>query len=142
MTVAHAALCDDVIGEMLYLAHIPFQDGDFETIIMINMHMKCGDGEIMVMVLRRNNPAGQVTFLVFIDIREDRKTLIAVLLCGFLRQRTAQNVSNRFGAVVIATALAQTVQCFKELVVEGDSDTLHRHLTLRDGATAHGISGK
>lgn len=51
MAVAHAALGDNVIGKMLNVAHIPFQHGNFQTIVVINMHMQSSDGEIVVVML-------------------------------------------------------------------------------------------
>lgn len=52
MAVAHTALGDNIIGKMLNIAHVAFQDGNLQTVVMIDMHMQCGDGQIMVMVLR------------------------------------------------------------------------------------------
>ena len=37
MAVAHAALGDNVIGKMLNVAHIAFQQGDFQAVVMVNM---------------------------------------------------------------------------------------------------------
>ena len=51
MAVPHAALGDNVIGKMLNVAHIPLQHGNFQTIVVINMHMQSGDGEIVVVML-------------------------------------------------------------------------------------------
>jgi hypothetical protein len=64
----------------------------------------------VVVVLGRNNAARQVTLLMLINIREYREALSAVLLSGFLRQCAAQNIADRFGTVVVATALAQAVE--------------------------------
>ena len=67
----------------------------------------------MVVVLGGNNTARQVALLMLINIREYREALGAVLLGGFLRQRPAQNIADRFGTVVVATALAQAVERFQ-----------------------------
>ncbi|AAN82711.1 Hypothetical protein c4275 [Escherichia coli CFT073] len=40
MPVPHAALGDDVIGKMLHVAHVTFQHGDFQTVVVINVHMQ------------------------------------------------------------------------------------------------------
>ena len=50
MAVAHAALGDNIIGKMLNVAHVPLQHGNFQTIVMINMHMQSGDGEIVMVM--------------------------------------------------------------------------------------------
>lgn len=51
MAVAHAALGDNVIGKMLNIAHIAFQHGDFQTVVVVDMDVKGGDGEIVMMML-------------------------------------------------------------------------------------------
>lgn len=54
MAVAHAALGDNVIGKMLNVAHIAFQHGDFQTVVMVDMYVEGGDGEVVVVMLGGN----------------------------------------------------------------------------------------
>ena len=54
MAVAHAALGDNVIGKMLNVAHITFQHGDFQTVVMVDMYVEGGDGEVVVVMLGGN----------------------------------------------------------------------------------------
>ncbi|MNE50820.1 hypothetical protein D3C80_1454150 [compost metagenome] len=63
---------------------------------------------------------------MFVDVRQHRKPLRAVLLSGFLRQRSAQNIANRFRAVVVSAALAQAIQRLQEIIIKRYGDTLHR----------------
>lgn len=58
MPVPHAALGDNVIGKMLHVAHVTFQHGNFQTVVVINVHMQRGDREIVVVMLRGDNTAG------------------------------------------------------------------------------------
>lgn len=58
MPVPYAALGDNVIGKMLHVAHITFQHGDFQAVVVVDMHMQRGDREIVVMMLGGNNTAG------------------------------------------------------------------------------------
>ena len=58
MPVPHAALGDNVIGKMLHVTHVAFQHGDFQTVVVINVHMQRGNREIVVMMLGGNNTAG------------------------------------------------------------------------------------
>ncbi|GCU88749.1 hypothetical protein HmCmsJML035_01851 [Escherichia coli] len=58
MPVPHAALGDDVIGKMLHVAHVTFQHGDFQTVVVINVHMQSSNREIVVMMLGGDNTAG------------------------------------------------------------------------------------
>ncbi len=58
MPVPHAALGDDVVGKMLYVTHVTFQHGDFQTVVVINVHMQSSNREIVVMMLGGDNTAG------------------------------------------------------------------------------------
>ena len=71
MAVAHAALGDNVIGKMLNLAHIPLQNSNLLAVVMINIHMQRGDGEIVMMMLGGHQPARQFAFLMFIHVRQN-----------------------------------------------------------------------
>ncbi len=44
VAVAHAALGDNIIGKMLYVAHIALQNGDLQTVIVVDMDVQRGDG--------------------------------------------------------------------------------------------------
>lgn len=56
--VPHAALGDNVIGKMLHVTHVTFQHGDFQTVVVVDVHMQRGDGEVVVMMLGGDNAAG------------------------------------------------------------------------------------
>ena len=51
MTVTYAALGNHIIGKMLHIAHIAFQHGDFQTVVMVDMYVEGGDGEVVVVML-------------------------------------------------------------------------------------------
>ncbi|MNL79450.1 hypothetical protein D3C87_2060560 [compost metagenome] len=63
---------------------------------------------------------------MLIHIRQHRKPVSAVLLGGLLRQRTAQNIAERLRAIVVTSALTQAIQRLEQIIIEGNSDTLHR----------------
>jgi len=50
MTVAHAALGDDVIGESPHIGPAPAQYGDLKAAIVIDMHVKRGLREIVALM--------------------------------------------------------------------------------------------
>lgn len=58
MPMAHAALGNHVVGKMLYLDHVSLQHRNLQAVVMTDMHMQRGDGEIVVMVLGGDNAAG------------------------------------------------------------------------------------
>ena len=39
MTVAHPALGNHIIGKMLNIAHIAFQNGDFQAVVMVDVNV-------------------------------------------------------------------------------------------------------
>ena len=47
---------------------------------------------------------------MLVNIGEHCEALDTVLLSGFLDQRAAQNIADRFGTVVVAAALAEVIQ--------------------------------
>ena len=108
--MTNTALGDNVIGKMLYIAHIAFKHADFQAVLMIDMYVQRRYRQIVVVVLGRDQPAGEVAFLMFIHIGEHRKALSAVLLGGFLGQGVAQNVANRFRTIMVTAALAQIIE--------------------------------
>lgn len=57
MPMAHAALGNHVVGKMLYLGHITFQHRNLQAVVMTDMHMQRGDGEIVMMMLGGHQPA-------------------------------------------------------------------------------------
>lgn len=62
MPMAHAALGNHVVGKMLYLGHITFQHRNLRAVVMTDMHMQRGDGEIVMMMLGGHQPARQFAF--------------------------------------------------------------------------------
>lgn len=56
------------IGEVLHFAHFPFQYRNLEVVIVADVHMQRGDGEIAVMVLGGNQPARQLALLVLVHV--------------------------------------------------------------------------
>ena len=54
MAVAYAALGDDIIGKMLNIAHIAFQHGNLQAVVVVDMDVQSGDGEIVMMMLSRD----------------------------------------------------------------------------------------
>lgn len=55
MAVAHTALGDDFIGKVLNIAHITLQYGDFQAVVMVDVYVQRGDGQIVMMVLGGDN---------------------------------------------------------------------------------------
>ena len=73
MAVAHIAPGDDIIGKVLNIAHITLLYSDFQAVVMVDVYVQCIDGQI-VMMLGGDNPAGQIAFLMLIDISQHSKS--------------------------------------------------------------------
>lgn len=71
MPMAHAALGNHVVGKMLYLGHITFQHRNLQAVVMTDMYMQRGDGEIVMMMLGGHQPARQFAFLMFIHVLQN-----------------------------------------------------------------------
>ena len=58
MAVAHAALGDDVIGKFLHVGAASLEHSDLKTVLMIEVHVQRGVGEIMTGMEIAGEPLG------------------------------------------------------------------------------------
>lgn len=77
MPMAHAALGNHVVGKMLYLYHITFQHRNLQAVVMTDMHMQRGDGEIVMMMLVP--PAGSPVRVSHVHTRTTERHTRAVI---------------------------------------------------------------
>jgi hypothetical protein len=66
--VAHSALGDHVIAELLHISGTSLEDGDLHATIVIEMNVKCRKGHFVMLVERMHEPLGQISRLVVIDV--------------------------------------------------------------------------
>ncbi len=79
LTVLDAALRDDAIGELPHRPGFSAKHRDFQAILMVEMHMECGDVEMMVIVMRAGEPLWKFASVVVEHVRQRREALAAAL---------------------------------------------------------------
>jgi hypothetical protein len=67
-SVPHSALRDDGIGKLPHLLHRALQQGSFDALLVVEVGMHRRDGEVVVGVLDRCEPLGQLPFMMVVDV--------------------------------------------------------------------------
>ena len=125
--VAHAALADDMLGEMLDLRLRPAQQRDLQAALGVDMDMHGGDGEIAVAVMIVHQPLRQLPRFVIIDIDQRRHAAPRAVVDPRLRhQARANEIAHRLGAVLMARGPHVGVEAVHQFVVDGHGHALHR----------------
>jgi hypothetical protein len=75
LSVAHSALCGDVLSEMTNVVHRAAQNCDLEAALVVEMHMHRRQRQIVVVVKRAGEPLGERATFVIVDINERGDTL-------------------------------------------------------------------
>jgi hypothetical protein len=123
--VPHAALCGEATRELLDGISPPAQDADLKAAVVIEMHMGGGDGQIVMVVLRRDDALRQVADGMVVDIGEGRDGRRASLGGMILLRRFAQKFADRLGAAWVAPLVDQRVDGREKLIVDRDRDPFH-----------------
>lgn len=124
--VVHAALRTDRVGKLLHLGCGAAQDHGFDAVVMVQVRVQGGHGQVMVRVLQTGQALAQVTLMVVEHIREAGHAVqrLGVALPGAF-QLSAEQVPHGFGAVGIAFVRNPMVKSVGELVVQGDGEAFH-----------------
>lgn len=129
LAVAHAALADDMAGEMLDLGLLALEQRDFEAADRVHMDVQRRDGHVSVAVVVVGELLRELARLVVVDIDQRRDAGAgAVVLPGLLQQAGPDEVTHRFRAVLMAACLHIAVERAHQLVVYGHRHALHRRL--------------
>lgn len=126
ISMAHAALCHDRVGESLNLADAAAKYRNLQAIVVIEVDVKRRYRQFVVVVLVARQPLGEVTRPMFVDISEHRDASLpcAALSCLFDLSQ-ANEVTDSFGTARVAAPTAKLVKRVEEIVVDGDRDALH-----------------
>jgi len=124
--VAHAAFGHDRFSKTPDSGARTAQDDAFDAMVVVQMGMQRGHGEIMMAVLQPGEPFGQFTLVMVVQVTQRGHTLPVCLaaLAGCF-QLAAQQVAHRFGAVAVAAFGNQRVESTGELLIQRNSDALH-----------------
>ena len=122
----HPACGHDKVSKAFYLPNRPAENGDFETITMVHMHMHAGENEVVVIMLYRSDTIGQIVLVMIVDVAErgDTVTFIPIFQSlGF--QFLTYKVAHRLRAVGIAARVHQIVELVRELGIQRDCEAFH-----------------
>ena len=59
-TVAHAALCNDMIGQMLHGRRAALQSCDLHAVVIVEMHVQGGQRQVVMVVEVVDETIGQI----------------------------------------------------------------------------------
>ena len=95
---------------------------------MVEMRMHGRDRQVVVVMLQRRQALGQIARVVVVDIREvgdamPRAAGRRALACGF--EMLAQQIPDRFRAVLVAAPLDQRVELARQRLVQRNGDSFH-----------------
>ena len=135
--MAHAALGDHVLGEMLHLVGLAAQDGHLHAAVMVEMGVHRGERQLVMVVEGVGQPLGELPRVVVVDI-DQRGHAIALLVerLGRLPDAGAGEVADRLRAVLIAAGLDDAIELGHELVVDGDGHALHGNSATNGAGSA------
>lgn len=124
--VPDAARRHDGIGETFHAPDVAAQDDDLQAVVVIHVHMHARQRQVVMVVLHRGDTAGEVGFMMVIDIAEggDAVAFAALIQAGGL-QFLAYQVAHRLRAIGIPARVYELVKLLTELVIERYGEAFH-----------------
>ena len=107
----HPAFGDDLIGKLAYLFGGALQYHGLYALFMIQMGVRCGDRQVMVVVLNAHQALGQFPFVMVVHVRQigDAEAFAVASFAAVLQVR-AQDIAHGFTARRIASFLDQFIK--------------------------------
>lgn len=133
LPMPHAAFGDDFLGKFPHVFNGAFENDALDTLVMIQMRMHRGDGQIVMRVLDRGQPLSKFAFVMVINVGQvgDARAL-DVALQATLLQMAAQNIAHSLTARRIATLLDEFIEGVCQLLVERYREAIHDISTMKD----------
>src|SRR6185437_4394591 len=126
MAVAHAALADRVVGELLDRARGAAQHRHLQAAVVVEMDVHGRDLQVVVPMLCLGQPLAELPGLVIVDVGEGGD---AMAVTGFLpalpRLRVAQDVAQCLRTAAVAAPAHVLVERLDQIVVDRKGDALH-----------------
>lgn len=92
---------------------LPFQDDDFETVVMVNVNMGGGDDDIDVLVLNPGKVLSQVPYVMVVNKTQNPDSLFTVPL-PFLGDEIFPNkIPDGFGPCFVSFPLCKEIKFFQ-----------------------------
>lgn len=97
LPITHTALGDQRLGELTDALDLAAQYHGFKTVIVIQMNVLGAQTQRMVCVLYVGQPAGELTFVVVIDVADNRHAMAADRgVTALLLQPLTQQIAKGF----------------------------------------------
>lgn len=110
------------VGHLLYRGGLAFEDQNFETVIVIQMHVKSGQHQMKMIVLHGREAVRQETHVMIVDQRQGADDNTIGLLGGFLDEGVADQVAKRFGTVGVASLTDVLIEFVEQVGIDGYAD--------------------
>ena len=124
--VAHAALGDHVLGEVLHGAGLALEHGHLHAAVMVEVDMQRRQRQLVVIVEGLGQPLGQFARGVIVDVDHGGDAVaLGVERFGGLADAGAGEVADRLRAVLVAAGGDDAIELGHQLVVDGDGHALH-----------------
>lgn len=138
LAVPYATLAHRLVGQGPHRACLPPQHGDFEAGVVIEMDMQGRHLQIVMRMLRLDQPAAEIAGFVVIDVSQRGDAVPVRRLLQFLaRLGLAQDIAQRLGAAGIALLLHAPVEGVGQFVVDRQGDALHDGLACSLACSMH-----
>src|SRR5262245_28150647 len=124
--VAHAALGDHVLGEVLHRAGLALEHGHLHAAVVVEVDVERGQRQLVVVVERLGQAFGQLAGGVIVDVDHGRHAVaLGVERFRRLADAGAGEVADGLGAILVAPGRDDAIELGHELVVDGDGHALH-----------------
>lgn len=101
---------DQVVGEVTDLPGWPAQQDHFQTSLVVEMNVSCGDDSVEMIVLYVGEPPGDTTDMMVINQGHDAHRLAVVVSDRFLDQRRPHQAADGLAPIGITVQLAITIE--------------------------------
>ena len=127
--VAHAALGDHVLGEVLHGAGLALEHCHFHATVMVEVDMQRRQRQFVMIVEGLGQPLGQFARGMVVDVDQGGDAVaLGVQRLASLADAGAGEVADRLGAVLVAAGGDDAVELGHQLVIDGDGHALHASL--------------
>ena len=105
------------------------EDDAFQTMVVVQMRMHGGDGQVVMMVLQRRQSFGQIALMMVEHVRKIGDAIArfcCALACNF--HFAPQQIADGLRAVLVATYFSEAVKFPGKVFVKRDGDAFHANL--------------
>src|SRR5574343_112923 len=126
LAVTDATFGHQGVGKLPDVGRRTFEDHAFQAVVVVEVAVQGGHGQVVVVVLQAGQPFGQFALVVVVDVGQvgdavaGRRFALAVALDG-----AADQVAHRFRAVAVAAGRDQLIELAGQGLVQRNGEALH-----------------